>query len=249
MSKNKKTQKYIPLLEDLIEEDDEENKTSTKPTSFVKFRQTNDFHAVNENGLDFAYMNKDNYLHSNDDTLFIAGTQTGRDWYDNIKNIPFGDITKNKRYKDADDHLKNNPNINRLVGHSAGGNIALELQKNYPNKNYKVVTYGSPIVSLDPFKENKNNVESFKHNGDPIASLDMYANKVPIQSNNPFTLHSYKGYNNPPPDVGFTLTQPKSSYVYDSSNHDIKPYMPPPSVGFSLTQGQNPITTQRRNEL
>ena len=77
----------------------------------------------------------------------------------------------------------------------------------------------------------------------------MYANRVPIQSNNPFTLHSYKGYDNPPPDVGFTLTQPKSSYVYDSSNHDIKPYMPPPSVGFTLSQGQNPITTQQRNEL
>ena len=250
--KNKNTKKYIPLLDDLLEEDDEENKTSTKPTSFVKFRQTNDFHAVNENGLDFAYMNKDNYLHSNDDTLFIAGTQTSRDWFDNLKNIPFGDITKSKRYKDADDHLKNNPNINRLVGHSSGGNVALALQKNNPDKNYKVVTYGSPLVSLDPFKENKNNVESFKHNGDPIASLDMYANRVPIQSNNPFTLHSYKGYDNPPPDVGFTLTQPKSSYVYDSSNHDIKPYMPPPSVGFSLTQGQNtptPTTTQQRNEL
>ena len=59
--KNKNAKKYIPLLDDLIEEDDEENKTSTKPTSFVKFRQTNDFHAVNENGLDFAYMNKNDY--------------------------------------------------------------------------------------------------------------------------------------------------------------------------------------------
>ena len=254
MSKNmkkKNTKKYIQLLDDLIEDDEEDSKiyTNNKPVSYVKFKQTNDFHEVNENGLGFAYMNKDNYLHSNDDTLFIAGTQTSQDWFDNLKNIPFGDITKNKRYKDADDHLKNNPNINRLVGHSAGGNIALALQKNNPDKNFKVVTYGSPIVSLDPFKENKNDIESFKHNGDPIASLDMYANKVPIQSNNPFTLHSYKGYNNPPPDVGFTLTQPKSSYVYDSSNHDIKPYMPPPSVGFTLSQGQNPITTQQRNEL
>ena len=87
--KNKNAKKYIPLLDDLIEEDDEETKISTKPISYVKFRQTNDFHAVNENGLDFAYMNKDNYLHSNDDTLFIAGTQTGRDLFDNIKNIPF----------------------------------------------------------------------------------------------------------------------------------------------------------------
>ena len=127
--KNKNTKKYIPLLDDLIEEDDEETKISTKPISYVKFRQNNDFHAVNEEGLDFAYMNKNNYLHSNDDTLFIAGTQTSRDWFDNIKNIPFGDITKHQRYKDADDHLKNNPNINKLVGHSSGGLVALELQK------------------------------------------------------------------------------------------------------------------------
>ena len=63
--KNKNTKKYIPLLDDLIEEDDEESKiyTNNKPTSYVKFRQTNNFHAVNEEGLDSAYMNKNNYLH------------------------------------------------------------------------------------------------------------------------------------------------------------------------------------------
>ena len=94
---------------------DEENKTSTKPTSFVKFRQTNDFHAVNENGLDFAYMNKDNYLHSNDNTLFIAGTQTGRDWYDNIKNIPFA--------------LEVGQRLFQLVGMD-GSEINFELVKN-----------------------------------------------------------------------------------------------------------------------
>ena len=111
MSKNmkkKNTKKYIQLLDDLIEDDEEESKiyTNNKPISYVKFRQTNDFHAVNEEGLDTAYENNQNHLHSNGDTLFIAGTKTGQDWYDNIKNIPIGDITKNKRYKDADDHLK-----------------------------------------------------------------------------------------------------------------------------------------------
>ena len=49
------------------------------------------------------------------------------------------------------------------------------------------------------------------------------------------------------------LQQPKTNYAYDSNNHDIKPsstpYMPPPGAGFTLTQGQNPITTQQRNEL
>ena len=35
--KNKNTKKYIPLLDDLIEEDDEESKiyTNNKPTSYI----------------------------------------------------------------------------------------------------------------------------------------------------------------------------------------------------------------------
>ena len=82
---------------------------------------------------------------------------------------------------------------------------------------------------LDPFRGDAK-VQRFKHIGrdkegenigtDPISSFDMFANEVPINSMNPLTLHSYKGY------------------VYDYDNHSIKPANSKPTVV------QQQITTQ-----
>ena len=41
----------------------------------------------------------------------------------------FGDITTTSRYKAAEKALTYNPNIERVVGDSLGGSVALELQK------------------------------------------------------------------------------------------------------------------------
>jgi len=40
-----------------------------------------------------------------------------------------GDLTNSTRYKEAEAALKANPNIKRVIGHSLGGSVALELQK------------------------------------------------------------------------------------------------------------------------
>ena len=168
------------------------------------------FHQKNQEGLDLAYK-QFNYIFSDKDTLYIAGTQNSQDVYDDVRHVPWwGDMTKTQRYKDANTYLKNNPQIKKLVTHSLGSSVGLALQRNNPERDFHVVTYGAPVIGmLDPFRGDFK-VERYKHVGrigepDPVASLDMFANVVPINSKNPLTLHSYKGY------------------VYDWDNHNIKP--------------------------
>ena len=91
------------------------------------------FHQFNETGLELAYKNKVSYTYIIGDTLFIGGTQNSQDVYDDIRHVPWwGDMKKTQRYKDAETHLKNNPQIKRLVGHSLGASVALALQKITP---------------------------------------------------------------------------------------------------------------------
>ena len=187
------------------------------------------FHQFNQEGLDLAYK-QFNYIFTQGDTLFIAGTQNSQDIYDDIRHVAWwGNMTKTQRYKDAETYLKANPNkIKKLVTHSLGSSVGLALQRNYPEKKYEVVTYGAPVIGgLDPFRGDYK-VERYKHIGkkrqsDPIASLDLFAKEVPINSNNPLKLHSYKGY------------------VYDWDNHNIKPVDTKPTVI------QPQITTQIPN--
>ena len=200
------------------------------------------FHQRNQLGLDRAYKRGKGilpYIESDSDTLYIAGTQNEQDVYDDVRHVPplpWSDMKQTERYKTAEIYLNSNPQIKRLVSHSLGGSVALALQKNYPERNYEVVTYGAPVfVGLDPFRDKKFKVQRFKHIGheaqsDPISSLDMFATIVPIDSENPLTLHSYKGY------------------VYDWDNHDIKPSETKPVIepNYNIpakitTQGNNPL--------
>ena len=174
------------------------------------------FHQRNQLGLEMAYKMKNNplpYIFPERDTLYIGGTQNAQDVYDDVRHVPWwGDMKQTERYKTAETYLNKNPQIKRLVGHSLGGSVGLALQKNYPERNYEVVTYGAPVFGgLDPFRDKKFKVQRFKHVGknvhepDPISFWDMGAEITPIDSGNALALHSYKGY------------------VYDWDNHNIKP--------------------------
>ena len=191
------------------------------------------FHQKNQEGLDLAYK-QFNYIFSDKDTLYIAGTQNSQDVYDDVRHVPWwGDMTKTQRYKDANTYLKNNPQIKTLVTHSLGSSVGLALQKNYPERDFNVVTYGAPVIGmLDPFRGDFK-VERYKHVGikgqpDPVASLDMFANVVPINNENPLTLHSYKGY------------------VYDWDSHNIKQSVSKPviqpnyNIAGKITTQSNP---------
>ena len=191
-------------------------------------KSKDEFHQFNEEGLDLAYKSF-TYTYIIGDTLFIAGTQNSQDVYDDVRHVPWwGNMKKTQRYKDAELHLRKNPQIKHLVTHSLGSSVGLALQKNHPERNFTVVTYGAPVIGmLDPFRGDAK-VERYKHTGkagesDPIASLDMFATEVPINSSNPFKLHSYKGY------------------VYDYDNHSIKPAEPKPTT--AVPKLFNPVQT------
>lgn len=84
--------------------------------------------------------------------MYLAGTRTHspyssnplHEWLEDIK-IPFGLTSTLDRYVDAVPRLKD---IHRIVGHSMGGSVALQLQNDYPGLD--VTTYGAPVFSFSP---------------------------------------------------------------------------------------------------
>ena len=94
---------------------------------------TEEYHKLNEMGLQKAY-NSPNYIYKDNDTLYLAGAKTARDICGDLK-IPFGLTRYSKRYMDTDKVLQQDPNVHNLVGHSLGGSASLELQKNHPERD------------------------------------------------------------------------------------------------------------------
>ena len=98
-------------------------------------------------------------------------------------NLPFshlGYMTKSQRYVAAQKALEANPNIERVVGHSLGAMVALELQKNYPHLNLRSRTYSGPVLDFQgiyPYYNNEK-VERYRNLGDPISVLDRSAHTV-----------------------------------------------------------------------
>ena len=144
------------------------------------------FHQQNEIGLDNAYKSN-NKISIQDDTMYLAGTSNLQDVWDDLK-IPLGLTKFSQRYQDADNLLKTNPQIKRLVGHSAGGASAIELQKRHPSHTFDITTYGAPLVQMGGQKYKR-----FRKSGDLISGLDdgaiTYKGSV-----NPKEAHSYLNY-------------------------------------------------------
>jgi hypothetical protein len=90
-----------------------------------------------EEGLDNAYMDKTSagvYYDPTSRTEYVKGTKTAHDWYDDFTKIPFwGDTRKSERYQQADaayeDLQAHGKPVDRVVGHSLGGSVALQLQR------------------------------------------------------------------------------------------------------------------------
>lgn len=153
----------------------------TKP---IGFNNNNNFHKLNENGLNKAYNNL-NKIHVQGDTMYIAGTSNLKDVYDDITKIPFfGTITDSTRYNQAKTALDLNPNITKIVGHSLGGSVALEFQKNNPK--YNTTTYGAPVLQIGSKQGNR-----YRFPFDPVSYLDNGAITVDKINFNP---HSYSNY-------------------------------------------------------
>ena len=61
----------------------------------------------------------------------MAGTKSLRDGWDDLK-IPCRFTNLILKYEDASRALKAMPQIKRIVGHSLGGAVTLELQRAHP---------------------------------------------------------------------------------------------------------------------
>ena len=150
----------------------------------------NNFHHTNKLGLSKAYAS-DSAIHIDGDTMYIAGTRNIRDWYDDITKLPFGLTKHADRYRQAEEVLKENPNVKKLVGHSLSSAVSDELKKAHPDRNLEIkAMYGSPFVQLSGDKhENR-----FRHRFDPISMLDRGSKTVDLGLVSPLTAHGYDQY-------------------------------------------------------
>ena len=118
-----------------------------------------------EAGLLEAY-NTRNGLYARNDTLYVAGTKSLQDVWDDIK-IPFGKVSASERYGNAYLVLEGNPQIHNAVGHSLGASVALELEKQ-GKVSGATRTYSAPVISAS-------GGERYRTLGDPIAAFDFGA--------------------------------------------------------------------------
>ena len=153
----------------------------------------------NQEGLDRAYKEK-NYVFKNGNTLYIAGTQTKRDIYDDITKVPFNRVDKSQRYLDANQIIENsileNKPISNIIAHSLGGSVGLKLVDNYKEHPMTTTVYGAPIkTATDTLLSTTISGERYRHPYDPVSMFDGGAKTIPIQ-NNIINPHSYHGYGN-----------------------------------------------------
>lgn len=135
-------------------------------------------------GLEIAYR-QPNGIYNFGNTIYVAGTKSLNDAFDDLK-IPFHATKFTQRYSDAEKYVANpTNNISNVVGHSLGGAVALELQKNFPH--VQTTTYGSPTVSIG----NEPNAQRYRNAGDPVSIMDRGAKTIG-SSLNPLGAHSYK---------------------------------------------------------
>jgi len=130
----------------------------------VEPRKKTQFKLSDAQGIERAYKDGDTYVHGK--TMYVAGSHTLRDWWDDATKIPiWGDLRKSARYMAAEKELKNNPQIENVVGHSLGGSVVLELQKQYPDRGLKSRTYGAPV--WDPLGLDRVPYDTWKSLGKP----------------------------------------------------------------------------------
>ena len=156
-------------------------------------------------GEDRAYAQGDTYVEDN--KLFVAGSHTLTDWFDDVTKIPqwqyvppglnvgidfmnswlgkkllgTGDLRQAERYKAGREALLSNKKIDWVGGHSLGGAVALQLQKDFPNRVKQTVTWGAPV--WDPLGTQKaevgqENVDRKSNKGDLVSIFDNSAKKT-----------------------------------------------------------------------
>ena len=140
-------------------------------------------------GLRRAYEQGDAYTHGK--TLYVAGSHTARDWMDDVTRIPFwrglfGGSKAIHRYQMAQQAARETQ-PETVVGHSLGGAVALQMQKEQPELSTR--TYGAPV--FDPLGRNPG--DRYRSRFDPVSILDRGATStLDPPAANISSFHSYE---------------------------------------------------------
>ena len=160
--------------------------------------------AQDETGMDLAYhdvnhptfydpKNEGTYYDPGTKTMYVRGSVTGRDWWDDVSKIPnWGNSRDIEMYQNAKSTyerlISEGKPVDRVVGHSLGGSVALQLQKDKDIPFSR--TFGAPVMQLSPFEKT---AERYRHPLDPFSFFDRSATN--IQSMN-LNTHAYGGFSN-----------------------------------------------------
>jgi len=165
------------------------------PNGGVSFKQ-------DEKGMDAAYGYKSfpgAAYDSNTQTLYVAGSDSWESWFHDDPLIPFGKTGDATRYKQAerayDELIKSGHPVNRVVGHSLGGSVALELAKNKGIEFSR--TFGAPVADANFFKRGSN--ERYRHPLDPVSIFDRGATWGGIVADQPHTYGGFRHFDAPAP--------------------------------------------------
>ena len=194
--------------------------TYTKPITDIKPITTNSAPITlkpisDVEGLQRAYA-RENGVYIRNNTMFVAGSRDAQDWYDDFTKIPFNRTNKALRYINADKALKQNDElypdnkITSLVGHSLAGSVVLEMQKQYPDRNFKTTTYGAPVASMTT-PDNINN-KRYRNNDDAVSMFDRGATSG---DKNPLTLQNYLNIKSPS-NIAEVATKLLDNHSYDN---------------------------------
>jgi hypothetical protein len=137
--------------------------------------------------------NEGTYYDPGTKTMYVRGSVTGRDWWDDVSKIPnWGNSRDIEMYTNAKSTyerlISEGKPVERVVGHSLGGSVALQLQKDKDIPFSR--TFGAPVMQLSPFEKT---AERYRHPLDPFSIFDRSATN--IQSMN-LNTHAYGGFAN-----------------------------------------------------
>ena len=147
-------------------------------------------------GLKLAYENPEG-IYQNGSILYIAGTKSGKDVYDDLK-LPLYKTQQTKRYKDVDKFIKDGTievdgkkltGITDIISHSLGSAVGQQINNDYGNI-FRSRSYGSPFVSSQRPEDTGTNLRIRKA-GDPVSMFENATINLNRSSLNPLENHSY----------------------------------------------------------
>ena len=152
-------------------------------------------------GLRLAYENPEG-IYQNGSILYIAGTKSGRDVYDDLK-LPLHQTQQTKRYKDVDKFIKDGTievdgkkltGITDIISHSLGSAVGQQINNDYGNI-FRSRSYGSPFVSEQRPEDTGTNLRIRKA-GDVVSMFDKGSITLDKSTLNPLQNHSYQDIGN-----------------------------------------------------